>query len=182
MSKSAPKTIRCAVYTRKSSAEGLEQEFNSRDAQRLAGEAYIASQAGAGWVCLPDRYDDGGFTGGNMDRPALNRLIADVASGGMDCVVIYKIDRLSRSLIDFTRMIELLEKHEVSLVAVTQQINTSTSTGRLMLNILSSFAQFEREIISERTRDKIAAARRSGYWSGGIPPLGYDIERSNGSI
>ncbi|MCH7547062.1 MAG: recombinase family protein, partial [Planctomycetes bacterium] len=182
MSKPAPKTIRCAVYTRKSSAEGLEQEFNSLDAQRLAGEAYIASQAGAGWVCLPDRYDDGGFTGGNMDRPALKRLIADVTSGGMDCVVIYKIDRLSRSLIDFTRMIELLEKHEVSLVAVTQQINTSTSTGRLMLNILSSFAQFEREIISERTRDKIAAARRSGYWSGGIPPLGYDIDRSSGSI
>ncbi len=173
MSESAPKTIRCAIYTRKSVAEGLEQEFNSLDAQRLAGEAYIASQAGAGWVCLPDRYDDGGFTGGNMDRPALKRLIADVEAGKMDCVVIYKIDRLSRSLIDFTRMIELLEKHEVSLVAVTQQINTSTSTGRLMLNILSSFAQFEREIISERTRDKMGAARRRGKWLGGTPVLGY---------
>ena len=182
MSESAPKTIRCAVYTRKSTAEGLEQEFNSLDAQRLAGEAYIASQAGAGWVCLPHRYDDGGFTGANVERPAFKRLMSDVASGGIDCIVLYKVDRLSRSLMDFARIMETLERHGVSFVSVTQHFNTSQSMGRLTLNILLSFAQFEREIISERTRDKIAAARRAGYWSGGIPPLGYDIDRSNGSI
>ena len=172
------KTVRCAVYTRKSTDENLSLEFNSLDAQRESAEAYIASMKHEGWVCLSERYDDGGFSGGNMERPALRRLIADIASGGVDCVVIYKIDRLSRSLLDFNRIMQMLEDRGVSLVAVTQQINTTTSSGRLMLNILSSFAQFEREIISERTRDKIAAARRKGKWSGGHPLLGYDIERS----
>jgi len=172
--------IRCAIYTRKSTEEGLEQEFNSLDAQREAGEAYIASQKSEGWVCLPDRYDDGGFTGGNMDRPALKRLLADIEAGRIDCVVVYKVDRLSRSLLDFARIMETFEKHGVSFVSVTQQFNTSTSMGRLMLNVLLSFAQFEREIISERTRDKIAAARRKGKWSGGKPLLGYDLIRSPG--
>ena len=172
----ATPTLRCAVYTRKSTEEGLEQEFNSLDAQREAGEAYIASQKHEGWVCLPDRYDDGGFTGGNMDRPALQRLIADIEAGKVDCIVVYKVDRLSRSLIDFAKMMDVLERHCVSFVSVTQQFNTSTSMGRLMLNVLLSFAQFEREIISERTRDKIAAARRKGKWSGGMPMLGYDVD------
>ncbi len=172
--------IRCAIYTRKSTEEGLEQEFNSLDAQREAGEAYIASQKSEGWVCLPDRYDDGGFTGGNMERPALKRLLSDIEAGRVDCVVVYKVDRLSRSLLDFARIMETFEKHGVSFVSVTQQFNTSTSMGRLMLNVLLSFAQFEREIISERTRDKIAAARRKGKWSGGKPLLGYDLIRSPG--
>ena len=163
-------------YTRKSTDEGLDQEFNSLDAQRESGEAYIASQRGAGWECLPDHYDDGGFTGGNMDRPALKRLMADIEAGKVDCVVVYKVDRLSRSLLDFARMMETFEKHHVSFVSVTQQFNTSTSMGRLVLNVLLSFAQFEREIISERTRDKIAAARRKGKWSGGMPLLGYDVD------
>ena len=170
--------VRCAIYTRKSTNENLSLEFSSLDYQRESGEAYVVSQKAEGWVCLPDRYDDGGFSGGTMDRPALKRLLSDVEAGRVDCIVIYKIDRLSRSLIDFTKMMEMLEKHDVSLVAVTQLINTTTSTGRLMLNILSSFAQFERELISERTRDKIAAARRKGKWTGGHPLLGYDIERS----
>lgn len=168
-------TIRCAIYTRKSTEEGLEQEFNSLDAQRESAEAYIASQRHEGWVCLPTRYDDGGFTGGNMDRPALKRLLADIEDGKVDCIVVYKVDRLSRSLIDFARIMDVLERHSVSFVSVTQQFNTSTSMGRLMLNVLLSFAQFEREIISERTRDKIAAARRKGKWVGGRPILGYDI-------
>ena len=168
---------RCAIYTRKSTEEGLEQDFNSLDAQRESGEAYIASQKAEGWVCLPDRYDDGGFTGGNMERPALQRLIADIDAGKIDCVMVYKVDRLSRSLLDFARVMETFERHGVSFVSVTQQFNTSTSMGRLMLNVLLSFAQFEREIISERTRDKIAAARRKGKWSGGPPVLGYDILR-----
>ncbi len=136
MSTTAPKTIRCAIYTRKSVAEGLDQEFNSLDAQRQAGEAYITSQAGAGWVCLPDRYDDGGFTGANVQRPAFKRLMADVASGGIDCIVLYKVDRLSRSLMDFARIMEILEHHGVSFVSVTQHFNTSQSMGRLTLNIL----------------------------------------------
>ena len=164
------------LYTRKSSEEGLNQEFNSLDAQREAGEAFIKSQTHEGWQCLPDRYDDGGFTGGNMDRPALKRLMADIEAGKVDCVVVYKVDRLSRSLLDFARMMETFEKHKVSFVAFTQQINTATPMGRLMLNVLMSFAQFEREIISERTRDKIAAARRKGKWAGGHPILGYDID------
>ena len=169
--------IRCAIYTRKSTDEGLDQEFNSLDAQREAAEAYIASQRGTGWECRPDRYDDGGYTGGNMERPALKRLLDDIKAGNVDCVVVYKVDRLSRSLLDFSRIIETFEVHEASFVSVTQQFNTSTSMGRLMLNVLLSFAQFEREIIGERTRDKMAAARRKGKWTGGQPILGYDIDR-----
>lgn len=168
--------IRCAIYTRKSTEEGLEQEFNSLDAQRESGEAYIASQKTEGWVCLPEKYDDGGFTGGNMDRPALKRLMADIEAGKVDCIVVYKVDRLSRSLIDFARLMEVFERKKISFVSVTQQFNTTQSMGRLTLNILLSFAQFEREIISERTRDKIAAARRKGKWSGGRSILGYDVD------
>ncbi len=170
-----PPTLRCAIYTRKSTEEGLEQEFNSLDAQRDSGENYIKAQVEEGWVILPDRYDDGGFSGGNMDRPALKRLMADVEAGRIDCIVVYKVDRLSRSLLDFAKMVETFDKHRVSFVSVTQHINTSTSMGRLMLNVLLSFAQFEREIISERTRDKIAATRRKGKWCGGMPLLGYNV-------
>jgi site-specific DNA recombinase len=168
--------VRCAIYTRKSTEEGLEKEFNTLDAQRESAEAYVRSQAGEGWVCLADRYDDGGFTGGNMARPALQRLLADIAAGRVDCVVVYKVDRLSRSLLDFARMMETFEMRRVAFVSVTQQFNTANSMGRLVLNVLLSFAQFEREIISERTRDKIAAARRKGKWAGGHPILGYDID------
>ena len=167
--------VRCAIYTRKSTEEGLEQEFNSLDAQREAGAAYIASQKAEGWVELPDLYDDGGYTGANMDRPGVKRLFDDIEAGRVDCVVVYKVDRLSRSLMDFARMMESFEKYKVSFVSVTQHFNTTHSMGRLTLNILLSFAQFEREIISERTRDKIAAARRKGKWSGGRPILGYDV-------
>jgi site-specific DNA recombinase len=170
-----PRTLRCAIYTRKSTEEGLEQEFNSLDAQRDSGENYIKAQVEEGWVCLPDHYDDGGFSGGNMERPALKRLISDVEAGKVDCIVVYKVDRLSRSLLDFAKMVETFDKHQVSFVSVTQLINTSTSMGRLMLNVLLSFAQFEREIVSERTRDKIAAARRKGKWVGGMPLLGYNL-------
>ena len=173
--------IRCAIYTRKSSDEGLQQEFNSLDAQREAAEAYIASQKAEGWTCLPDRYDDGGYTGGNMERPALQRLLADIDAGRIDCVAVYKVDRISRSLLDFARMMETFEKHQVSFLSVTQHFNTTHSMGRLTLNILLSFAQFEREIIGERIRDKIAALRAKGKWTGGTPILGYDIDRSNGS-
>lgn len=171
--------VRCAIYTRKSTDENLNLDFNSLDAQRDAGEAYIKSQQQEGWVCLDERYDDGGFSGGNIERPAFQRLMADVAEGKLDCIVVYKIDRLSRSLMDFARIMETLETNNVSVVSVTQQFNTNTSMGRLTLNILLSFAQFEREIISERTRDKIAAARRKGKWTGGPPVLGYDRERDN---
>ena len=168
--------VRCAVYTRKSTEEGLEQEFNSLDAQRESGEAYIKSQAHEGWQCVPDAYDDGGFSGGTTERPALRRLLADIAAGKIDCAVVYKVDRLSRSLLDFAKMMDVFDQHHVSFVSVTQQINSATSMGRLMLNVLLSFAQFEREIIGERTRDKIAAARRKGKWAGGHPLLGYDID------
>ena len=168
--------LRCAIYTRKSTEEGLDQDFNSLDAQREAAEAFIRSQRAEGLVALPERYDDGGFTGGNLDRPALERLLADIRGGAVECVVVYKVDRLSRSLIDFARIIEVFDKHNVSFVSVTQQFNTTNSLGRLTLNILLSFAQFEREIISERTRDKISAARRKGKWTGGRPMLGYDID------
>lgn len=167
--------FRCAIYTRKSTEDGLEQEFNSLDAQREAGESYIRSQIHEGWECLPDRYDDGGFTGGNMERPALQRLLEDIEAGRVDCVVVYKVDRLSRSLLDFARILESFEKHHVSFVSVTQQFNTATSMGRLILNVLLSFAQFEREMISERTRDKIAATHRKGKWAGGKPLLGYNV-------
>ncbi len=177
---SAAPTIRCAIYTRKSSDEGLQREFNSLDAQREAAEAYIASQKAEGWVCLPERYDDGGFTGGNMERPALRRLLADLEAGGIDCVVVYKVDRLSRSLLDFARIMEAFERRNVSFVSVTQHFNTTNSMGRLTLNVLLSFAQFEREIIGERIRDKIAASRARGKWTGGTPVLGYDVDRSAG--
>jgi site-specific DNA recombinase len=172
----AVKPIRCAIYTRKSTEEGLDQEFSSLDAQRESGRAYIKSQASLGWTSVPQRYDDGGFTGGNMERPALHRLLADIQAGQIDCVAVYKVDRLSRSLLDFARMMATFEQHRVTFVSVTQQFNTGTSMGRLVLNVLLSFAQFEREIISERTRDKIAAARRKGKWSGALPLLGYDVD------
>ncbi|TWT45032.1 DNA-invertase hin [Phycisphaerae bacterium RAS1] len=175
----APAT-RCAIYTRKSSDEGLQQDFNSLDAQREAAEAYIASQKNEGWRCVPDRYDDGGFTGGNTDRPALQRLLADIEAGKVDTVVVYKIDRFSRSLADFMRMMTVFEQHGVTFVSVTQAFDTSSSMGRLTLNILLSFAQFEREIIGERIRDKIAASRQRGKWTGGTPVLGYDVDRANG--
>ncbi len=181
--KKKPKTsvVRCAIYTRKSCEEGLELEFNSLDAQRESAEAFIASQQHEGWKCLPEHYDDGGFSGGSMDRPALNRLMADIAAGKVDCVVVYKVDRLSRSLLDFARIMETFDNNGVSFVSVTQQFNTTHSMGRLTLNILLSFAQFEREIIGERIRDKIAAQRRKGKWAGGVPVLGYDVDRSNPS-
>jgi site-specific DNA recombinase len=172
----AVKPVRCAIYTRKSTEEGLDQEFSSLDAQRESALAYIKSQASQGWTCLKTPYDDGGFTGGNMERPALKRLLADIQAGNVDCVVVYKVDRLSRSLLDFARMMQTFEQHQVAFVSVTQQFNTAHSMGRLVLNVLLSFAQFEREIISERTRDKIAAARRKGKWSGGLPLLGYDVD------
>jgi site-specific DNA recombinase len=175
--KEARPTVRCAIYTRKSTEEGLEQEFNSLEAQRESGEAYIASMKAEGWTCLPERYDDGGFTGANTDRPALQKLVADIAARRVDTVVVYKVDRLSRSLMDFARLMESFERFGVTFVSVTQQFNTTHSMGRLTLNILLSFAQFEREIISERTRDKIAAARKKGKYVGGWPILGYDIQR-----
>ena len=174
---SKPTTIRCAIYTRKSTEEGLELEFNSLDAQREACEAYIASQRQAGWIALPDRYDDGGFTGANMNRPGLQKLLQHVHAGQVDSVLVYKIDRLSRSLLDFSRMIDLFEKNGVSFVSVTQQFNSATSVGRLTLNLLLSFAAFERELIGERIRDKMAAAKRKGKYMGGTPPLGYDVDR-----
>ncbi len=180
--KTASKTVRCAIYTRKSTDEGLQQEFNSLDAQREAAEAFILSQKSEGWQLLPDRYDDGGFSGGDMERPALKRLLAGIEARKIDCVVVYKVDRLSRSLLDFARIMELFDRHNVSFVSVTQQFNTTTSLGRLTLNILLSFAQFEREIISERTRDKMCAARRKGKWVGGHPVLGYDIDPRGGKL
>jgi site-specific DNA recombinase len=168
--------LRCAVYTRKSSEEGLDQEFNSLHAQREACEAYVASQKAEGWLLVPDRYDDGGFSGGNLDRPALKHLLSDIDARRVDVVVVYKIDRLSRSLMDFARLVEVFDRNEVTFVSVTQSFNTTTSMGRLTLNILLSFAQFEREVIGERIRDKFAASRRKGIWMGGWAPLGYDIK------
>jgi site-specific DNA recombinase len=173
--------VRCAIYTRKSTEEGLEQEFNSLDAQRESAEAYIASQKAEGWLCLPDRYDDGGFSGGSMERPALDRLLKAIDAGDVDCVVVYKVDRLSRSLLDFSRIMETFDRRKVSFVSVTQAFNTRDSMGRLMLNVLLSFAQFEREIIGERIRDKIGAQKRKGKWAGGVPVLGYDVDRSGPS-
>jgi site-specific DNA recombinase len=166
--------VRCAIYTRKSSEEGLEQEFNSLDAQREACEAFILSQKHEGWVALPEMYDDGGISGATMDRPALTRLLDDIRAHRIDTVVVYKIDRLTRSLFDFARIMETFDAGNVSFVAVTQQFNTTTSMGRLTLNMLLSFAQFEREVTSERIRDKIAASKKKGLWMGGNPPLGYD--------
>ncbi len=175
-------TVRCAVYTRKSTDEGLDQAFNSLDAQREAGEAFITSRKHEGWVCLPDRYDDGGFSGGNIERPALKRLMADIEAGRIDAVVCYKVDRLSRSLLDFSRLIDVFDRHRVMFISVTQPINTADSGGRLMLNVLLSFAQFEREMIADRTRDKVSAARRKGKWTGGQPPLGYDVHPDGGRL
>ena len=168
--------LRCAIYTRVSTDHGLEQEFNSLDNQREASEAYIKSQAHEGWRCLPDRYDDGGFSGGSMDRPALQRLLADVRGGLIDVIVVYKVDRLTRALSDFAKLVELFDGHGVSFVSVTQAFNTTTSMGRLTLNVLLSFAQFEREVTAERIRDKIAASRRKGIRTGGPTPLGYSVE------
>ena len=176
------KIVRCAIYTRKSTEEGLQQQFNSLDAQREASEAFVASQKHEGWQVVTEHFDDGGYTGGNMDRPALKRLLAAVEARTIDCIVVYKVDRLSRSLLDFARIIEVFDRNAVSFVAVTQQFNTTSSLGRLTLNILLSFAQFEREIISERTRDKMSAARRKGKWIGGHPVLGYDIDSKGGRI
>ncbi len=171
-----PNPKRCAVYTRKSSEEGLEQDFNSLHAQRESCEAFIRSQKAEGWRLVEAAYDDGGFSGGTMDRPALQRLLADIKARRIDVVVVYKIDRLTRALADFAKMVEVFDAHSVSFVAVTQQFNTTTSMGRLTLNILLSFAQFEREVTAERIRDKIAASKRKGMWMGGVVPLGYDVE------
>ncbi|HZK89404.1 MAG TPA: recombinase family protein [Stellaceae bacterium] len=167
--------MRCAIYTRKSSEEGLEQEFNSLHAQREACEAFIRSQRHEGWTCLPQAFDDGGRSGGNMERPALQRLLAEIREGKVDVVVVYKIDRLTRSLADFAKIVETFDARGVSFVSVTQQFNTTTSMGRLTLNVLLSFAQFEREVTGERIRDKIAASKKKGMWMGGVPPLGYEV-------
>ena len=166
--------LHCALYTRKSSEEGLEQAFNSLDAQREACAAYVKSQAGEGWRAVPTRYDDGGFSGASMERPALKRLLCDIEAGKVDVIVVYKIDRLTRSLADFARMIEIFDRRRVSFVSVTQAFNTTTSMGRLTLNVLLSFAQFEREVTGERIRDKIAASKAKGMWMGGTVPLGYE--------
>jgi site-specific DNA recombinase len=168
--------LRCAVYTRKSTDEGLDMEFNSLDAQREAGEAYVLSQKAEGWVLVRDRYDDGGFSGGTLERPALKRLRADIEAKRVDIVVVYKIDRLSRSLMDFARLVEVFERNNVTFVSITQSFNTTTSMGRLTLNVLLSFAQFEREVIGERIRDKFAASRKRGMWMGGFVPLGYAVK------
>lgn len=169
--------IRCAVYTRKSTDENLDSDFNSLDAQRESAEAYIKSQVREGWLALPDKYDDGAYSGATMERPALQRLLADVRTGRLDVIVVYKIDRLSRSLLDFSRLIEELEQYQVSLVSVTQQFDTSTSLGRLSLHMVLSFAQYEREVIAERIRDKMSASRKKGKYVGGIPPFGFDVDR-----
>src|SRR3954465_5352415 len=170
------KPVRCAIYTRVSTDHGLDQEFNSLDAQYEASSAYIKSQAHAGWTLIRSRYDDGGYSGGSTDRPALQRLLSDVKPRKIDVIVVYKVDRLTRSLADFAKLVELFDGHGVSFVSVTQHFNTTTSMGRLTLNVLLSFAQFEREVTSERIRDKIAASKRKGLWVGGIVPLGYRVE------
>src|SRR3979411_911910 len=172
------KQVRCAIYTRVSTDQGLEQDFNSLDAQYDASQAYIRSQAHAGWTLVRSKYDDGGFSGGNTDRPALQRLLEDLRAGKVDIIVVYKVDRLTRSLADFAKLVELFDRHGVSFVSVTQQFNTTTSMGRLTLNVLLSFAQFEREVTSERIRDKIAASKRKGLWDGGHLPLGYEMKDS----
>ena len=176
MKAGSAKVLRCAIYTRVSTDQGLEQDFNSLDAQYEASQAYIKSQAHAGWTLLRAKYDDGGFSGGNTDRPALQRLLDDVRAFKIDVIVVYKVDRLTRSLADFAKLVELFDQHNVSFVSVTQQFNTTTSMGRLTLNVLLSFAQFEREVTAERIRDKIAASKRKGLWVGGMAPLGYDTK------
>lgn len=168
--------LRCAIYTRKSSEEGLEQDFNSLHAQREASESFILSQKHEGWHLIKTEYDDGGYSGGTMNRPGLQRLMQDIEARKIDVVVVYKVDRLSRSLADFAKMVELFDRHNVSFVSVTQQFNTTTSMGRLTLNVLLSFAQFEREVTGERIRDKIAASKKKGMWMGGTVPLGYKVE------
>jgi DNA invertase Pin-like site-specific DNA recombinase len=168
--------VRCAIYTRKSTEEGLEQDFNSLDAQREACEAFISSQKHEGWVTLPTGYDDGGYSGGTLDRPALQRLLDDIRRSKVDVIVVYKIDRLTRSLLDFAKIVEVFDAHSVSFVSITQTFNTATSMGRLTLNVLLSFAQFEREVTGERIRDKISASKKKGMWMGGYPPLGYDVK------
>jgi DNA invertase Pin-like site-specific DNA recombinase len=180
MKKPVVRKLRCAIYTRKSTEEGLDLEFNSLDAQREACSSYIASQRAEGWVELADQYDDGGFSGGTLERPALKRLLADIESGRVDVVVVYKIDRLSRALMDFARLVEVFDRHGVTFVSVTQSFNTTTSMGRLTLNVLLSFAQFEREVIGERIRDKVAASRKRGMWMGGVVPMGYRVQ--NGKL
>src|SRR6476661_4773152 len=172
----ASKLARCAIYTRKSTEYNLELAFSSLDAQREACEAYIKSQAHEGWLAIPGRYDDGAFSGASLERPALQQLLSDVRAGTIDIVLVYKVDRLTRSLADFAKLIELFDAHRVSFVSVTQQFNTTTSMGRLTLNVLLSFAQFERELIGERVRDKIAASKKKGMWMGGTVPLGYDVK------
>jgi len=174
--------VQCAIYTRKSTDEGLDRDFTSLDNQREAAEAYIMSQRHEGWVVLPDRYDDGGFSGGNLDRPALKCLLADVEADRIGCVVVYKYDRLSRSMLDFLQILRFFEKNGVAFVSVTQQFNTATPVGRMTMNVLASFGEFERDIISERTRDKMHAARRRGKWTGGMPPLGYDVAPEGGKL
>src|ERR1700752_4305009 len=176
MKPAVPKPPRCAMYTRKSTKHNLDLEFNSPDAQREACEAYIKSQAHEGWRLNPDRYDDGGLSGASLDRPALQQLLADVRAGKITIVVVYKVDRLTRSLADFAKLVELFDEHNVSFVSITQSFNTTTSMGRLILNILLSFAQFEREVIGERIRDKIAVSKKKGMWMGGVPPLGYRVQ------
>lgn len=175
----AKKRLYCAIYTRKSTNEGLDRDFTSLDAQREAAESYINSQKNEGWVTLSEKYDDGGYTGANTDRPALQKLIADIKEGKINCVIVYKIDRLSRSLLDFVKLLELFEKYNVVFISVTQAFNTNSSMGRLTLNILLSFAQFEREIISERVKDKMGAARKKGKWLGGRTILGYELDKVN---
>ena len=173
MDKPAKKLLRCAIYTRKSTDHNLDLEFNSLDAQREACEAYIKSQAHEGWRQIPDHYDDGAFSGASLDRPALQLLLSEVRAGKVDVIVVYKVDRLTRSLADFAKLVELFDQHSVSFVSVTQSFNTTSSMGRLTLNVLLSFAQFEREVIGERVRDKIAASKSKGIWVGGSIPLGY---------
>jgi site-specific DNA recombinase len=180
--KQSPPGVRCAIYTRKSTEEGLEQEFNTLEAQREAGESFIKSQRAEGWSAIAQRYDDGGYSGATMDRPALKRLLADIEAGKVNCIVVYKVDRLTRSIHDFFKILEILERFQVTFVAVTQQFNTTTSLGRLTLNMLLSFAQFERETISERTRDKMRAARRKGKFIGGNLVLGYDAAPKGGAL
>ena len=171
----APKPLRCAIYTRVSTDHGLEQEFNSLDNQREAAQAYVKSQAQEGWRLIRDRYDDGGFSGGSLERPALHKLLEDIRAHRIDIVVVYKVDRLTRSLTDFAKLVELFDAHSVSFVSVTQSFNTTTSMGRLTLNVLLSFAQFEREVTGKRIRDKIAASKKKGIWVGGVVPLGYAL-------
>jgi site-specific DNA recombinase len=175
------KRLRCAIYTRKSSDEGLDQAFNSLDAQREACTAFILSQKHEGWTVLPAQYDDGGYSGGTIERPALKRLLADIEASQVDVVVVYKVDRLTRALSDFAKLVEVFDRRGVSFASITQQFNTTTSMGRLTLNVLLSFAQFEREVIGERVRDKIAASKKKGMWMGGMPPLGYDGKTASSS-